>query len=370
MTTELTAGSKLHDLIALAQEPSSERRRELMRGVTDLFFNADAAHGAGEMALFDDVLSQLPGDMEAAVRVELAQRMAQAESAPRGLIHRLARDEAIEVAAPVLQGSAALTDDDLLAVAHLRGQQHLRAISQRATVSTVVSEAIVERGDDQTLGVLLRNQGAALSRQTQEIAVDRATANPELHEAVVGRRSLSPDLLNEMYFVVEAKLRGEILDRNAGIDPAELEAALASGRKRVAAADGALPDDYAVAEAEIRALHKRGGLTPPVLAGFLRNRATSKFLISLCELADIDFHTARRILERREIDALAIVCRAADFDRSLFLTFAVLILDRESNAMGRAREYGELYEGLTRDVAQRTIRFWRLRRTTGDVKAA
>ena len=54
----------------------------------------------------------------------------------------------------------------------------------------------------------------------------------------------------------------------------------------------------------------------------------------------------------------------------MFLTFAVLILDREANAMGRAREYGELYEALPRDAAQRTMRFWRIRRQTGDVAAA
>ena len=52
------------------------------------------------------------------------------------------------------------------------------------------------------------------------------------------------------------------------------------------------------------------------------------------------------------------------------MTFAVLILDREANAMGRAREYGELFEALPREAAQRTIRFWRIRRQTGDVAAA
>ena len=45
--------SRLHDLIALADEPSSSRRRELLRGVTDLFFTADG-HGDVEMGLFDD----------------------------------------------------------------------------------------------------------------------------------------------------------------------------------------------------------------------------------------------------------------------------------------------------------------------------
>ena len=61
--------------------------------------------------------------------------------------------------------------------------------------------------------------------------------------------------------------------------------------------------------------------------------------------------------------------KAAGFDRSLYLTFAVLMLDRDTNAMGRAREYGELYEALPREAAQRTIRFWRVRRNSADIAA-
>ena len=101
----------------------------------------------------------------------------------------------------------------------------------------------------------------------------------------------------------------------------------------------------------------------------LRNKETTRFLVALAMLADVDFNTARRILERKELDALAIVCRAADFDRALFLTFAILILDQDADAMGRARQYGDLYVELPKDVALRTIRFWRMRRQTGDVAA-
>ena len=67
--------------------------------------------------------------------------------------------------------------------------------------------------------------------------------------------------------------------------------------------------------------------------------------------------TLRRILERRELDALAVVCKAADFEKPLFLTFAVLTLDREANAMGRAKEYSELYAELPRESAQRIWTF-------------
>jgi uncharacterized protein (DUF2336 family) len=362
--------SKLHDLIALAREPSSDRRRELLREVTDLFFAGADARGPAELSLFDDVLSQLAGEMEEAVRTELAERMADASEPPTGLIRAFAGDEALAVAAPVLTRSTALSDEDLISVAKTRDQGHLQAISRRFRVPQAVSEVIVERADDDTLGVLLRNENAELSRAAHETAVDRASANPALHEAVIDRQSLPPDLLNEMYFVVESRLRDRILEKNAAIDPDALEAALAAGRKRVATRDGALPADYVASEAAVHAMKSKGGLGPATIASLLRNGQTTQFLIALSEMADIDFHTARRILERRELDALAIVCKAADFDRSLFLTFAVLVLDRESDAMGRAREYGQLYADLPRDAACRTVRFWRMRRQSGDMAAA
>jgi uncharacterized protein (DUF2336 family) len=273
------------------------------------------------------------------------------------------------VARPVLERSTALSEADLMAVARQRGQAHLQAISRRETVSEAVSDLIVARGDDTTLGVLLSNERAKLSRQAHEAAVDRAEANPALHAAVVNRGDLPPDLLNEMYFVVEAKLRAKILERNAEVDPAALEAALEAGRNRVATRDGALPADYADAERDVRSLVSRKALTPKALASMLRNRESTRFMVALAELAGIDFHTARLILERRELDALAIVCKAADFERSLFLTFAVLVLDRDADAMGRAKQYGDLYAELPKESAQRTLRFWRMRRQAPELAA-
>jgi uncharacterized protein (DUF2336 family) len=360
--------ARLRELIDLAQEGSSERRRELLRGLTDAFFARDA-HAPAEMELFDQILSQLSDEMEEVVRADLSGRMASRPDAPSGLVRQLALDD-IKVAGNLLTRSAALSDEVLLDVARSRGQEHLKAISGRNHVSAAVSDVIVERGDDTTLSVLIRNDGADLSRQAHERIVDRAVASPQLREAVIERRSLPVDLLNELYFVAEARLRERILARNAEIDPAELESALERGRKRMATADGALPADYAVADSEVRALHAKGELGPRVLASFLRERKTTRFLTSLALLARVDFHTARRIVERREMDALAIISKAAGFDASLFLTFAVLILDREADAMGRAREYGQLYADLSPEVAQRTIRFWRMRRQSGDLAAA
>lgn len=365
----MSARPRLHDLITLAQEPSSQRRRELLRELTDLFFGrAPEGYSTTEMEHFDAVLGALAAEMEAEVRAELAGRLADSTRPPQQLIRTLAVDTP-EVAAPVLIRSSALDEDDLVEVARRQGQDHLRLILTRTDLTTAVSDVIVERGDDDTLGALLRNPRAPLSRKASETVVDRAAANPALHDAVVARTDLPPDLLNEMYFVVEARLRTAIMARNAAMDPARLEAALAAGRTRLAARDGALPPDYAIAEAEVRALNARGGISQSALATFLRRGERTKFLIALAELSQIDFNTARRIVERRELDALAVVCKAADFDRALFLTFAVLILE-PGQAMARAQEYGRLYSDLERDTALRTMRFWRLRRASGELAAA
>jgi uncharacterized protein (DUF2336 family) len=352
--------SRLPELIALAEEGSSEKRRALLRELTEHFFGAPG-RTAAEAGLYGDVMARLADDMETVVRAELAVRFAEVSDAPRTLIRRLANDEA-SVAEPVLARSPVLTDEDLLGVVRQHGQAHLRAVSNRATVSEAVSDVIVARGDDETLGTLLRNDGARLSRQASETAVERARANPALHEAAVERAGLPPDLLNDMYFVVEARLRTRILEQNAKLDPALLDSALAAGRDRVATEDGALPADYSECLAYVEELKAAGQLTPQMLARFLRSGGKTSFLIALAQLADIDFHTARQIIDRRELDALAVVCKAADLDRALFLTYAVVTLNDDGDAMAKAHSYARMYAELTRDAALRTLRFWRMRR--------
>lgn len=352
--------SRLSELIEMAKEPSSTRRRELLRELTDQFFGAEPVN-AVESELYGTVLAQLTAEMDQVVRQEISARFSVAPEAPRVLARTLAMDVE-EVAIPILRDSGVLQESDLLDVVRVKGQGHLRAVSERKRVTEAVSEVIVERGDDDTVGVLVRNDGAELSRSAHEAVVDRAQTNPDLQAALVDRAALPPDLLNEMYFVVEARLRSKILERNARLTPDKLEAAIAAGRHRLQAADGSLPDDFNTAQAYVRELRAAGSLTPETLARFLRSGGRTEFLIALSELADIDFQTARRIVDQGQIDALAVVCRAADMERALFLTYAVVLLNKDGDAMAKARSYGRMYAELSNETAQRTLRFWRMRR--------
>ncbi len=273
------------------------------------------------------------------------------------------------MALPILTNANLLSEADLIDIARTQGQPHLRAVSARSGLTEAVSDVIVERGDDETLGVLVRNDRAVLSRWANETVVERAAANPALQAAVVKRSSLPLDLLNEMYFVVEGRLREHILARNASADPQLVEAALASARSRLAERTDTAPEDLAEAVAEIEKLASRRRLTPPTLLGFLRSSQRTHFTVGLARLAEVDASTVRTIMDRCDLDALAVVCKAAELDKSMFLTFAVLTCGGR-DAMSRAAVYGKLYSELPRDTALRTLRFWRIRCETGVAMAA
>ena len=360
--------SPLQDLIALAQEPSSGRRRELLRRVTDIFLDQPPGRPPAEARAFDGLLCTLSQEVEVDIRAELAGRFAASSSAPTALAARLARD-CIEVALPILSNANLLNEADLLDVARTHGQAHLRAVSARPGLTEAVSDVIVERGDDETLGVLVRNDQAALSRRASETVMERAAANAELQAAVTGRASFPLDLLNEMYLVVEARLRERIRARNEAADPGALEAALTLARRRIAARAAPAAIDFTEAEGDVDRLVARHRLDGPALLAYLREGRRSHFAAGLAKLAEVEPSTVLMLVERSDFDAMAIVCKAADLDKSMFLTFAVITYGGR-DAMSRASVYAKLYAELPRDTAQRTLRFWRIRCESGEAAAA
>ncbi len=352
--------SRFAKLVDLARTSDSAQRRELLREVTDLFFETSGHRSARENALFDDVLQLVAAEMQEGVLAELAEVFADAADAPAGLMRDLA-NHSFEVAKPVLQRSRALDDQTLVQIVNYQSQNHIKAVAERHDVSEAVSDAIVRFGDDTALDALIRNDGAKLSRDSMETAVDRARRSTLLHEAVVTRRDLPLDLLNEMYFVVEAHLRDQILQRNATVDPATLDAALAKARERVRKDVGDMGAEAKKAMAFIQSKKNSGELSARLLVSLYREAKQMHFLYGLAEITGVDNDTVADLLKRRDIDALAMICRAANVERPLFVTLAVLACGGDG-AMEKAEEFGRMYNAVPIEAAQRAVRFFKVRK--------
>jgi len=127
----------LNDMGRLAQlsvHPQNTSREEIYLAVASLYRIQDSALSERERALMQDILRRLAPDVEISVRMALAERLADDETAPHGLILLLAHDH-IDVACPLLLRSAVLGDEDLRRLSAECGEAHRQTIATRANTS-------------------------------------------------------------------------------------------------------------------------------------------------------------------------------------------------------------------------------------------
>lgn len=351
--------SSLATLVELAEEPSSDKRRELLRNVTDLFFNSPDSYNDSEIELFGDVMETISSDFESEIRKDISERMASLPNPPMEFLKTLAQDE-IGIAEPILTQSPALDDEALVDIARNQSQDHILAMTKREEVSEVVSASIVENGDDTVVASLLENEGATIDRPTMEQVVVRASTSEVLHKPIVNRSSTPSDLLNEMFFVVSSELKAEILEINENIDESQLDDVIDQSLEKFSSTDN---EAKSPAEIFIDKAEETRELTESYLVDLLRNRSLAEFLFGFARLSGVDINTAKRILQDRSAEALAIACKASRFDRATFSTFVLLTDVNQHRTPDEVNALMDLYTQVSIQAAQRTMRFWRVRQS-------
>src|SRR5258707_1049520 len=123
------ANSFLKDLDDAILRGTSESRTRALWHTTDLLIAG--GYSDDEIWTFGEVIGRLADEIEVAARAQLARRLARFDKAPVNIIHKLAFDDSIDVAGPVLRESERLEAYALVANACTKGQSHMLAISER-----------------------------------------------------------------------------------------------------------------------------------------------------------------------------------------------------------------------------------------------
>ena len=351
---------RLQGLIDLAQEDSSDKRRELLEEVADLFLDDSNAMNDRETGLADDILTKVAHDVEMKVRKSLAERFASVDTVPPNLVRMLASDE-IEVAAPILQESRALSDRDLMDIVRENGKDHMLAVTRREEISEAVSEALVESGDDDVIVNLVRNAGAQISRGSMENLVARSESNAVLQEPLVKRGDLPADLMHDMFWFVSSQLKEYILteaDMDESLVAEVIEETRASLTQEI--------DDYdAKMRRGLRIVLRRERerkLNEDYMVQALRQGEREVFVAAFSRLAEIDLQTADRVLSNESPEAIAVACKASQFMLSTFSSIVLLSNEGKTRKGFEVAELLELYNKVPDSAAKRAMRFWRIRK--------
>ena len=179
-------------------------------GITELFAEQASHLSDSDIQVFDELLTRLTIQIEVTARAIMAVRLAPIRNAPRGVIRRLAFDDAIEVAAPVLSKSEQLTDEDLVENARCKSQDHLLAIAGRAILCDAVTDVLAERGDRRVLLNTARNQGARISNKGFSILVQRSDDDVELAVSIGTRQEMPRYLFRQLVGMASETVREKL----------------------------------------------------------------------------------------------------------------------------------------------------------------
>lgn len=358
---------KLESLLVLAKEPSSEKRRELLREITDVFLTDPAGFTPSEKGQLSSIMTELAFKLEMAVRRDLSHQLAAIDEAPQDLIVNLANDE-IEVARPILQQSGALTTDDLVSVIDKASQEHLLAVTRRKSIAGVVSERLAQKGEERVLVSLASNPGAELTRKAQETLLEKADHMTALHEPLAHREDLDSDLLADLYTKVSTALKNHILKKAENIDEGLLDRLLEKSGKAAIEDVKVERKEMVWAEDSIKKMEAQETINEGVLLSLLRDGRLIEFIAAFARLAKTDTSTANRIVYEKKGEALAMTCRALQLGQGTFA--AIYARTRNADA---PEQLLSLYQEINDQAAQRAMRFWRTRqqaiKTVGVVQA-
>src|ERR1700738_4097919 len=98
--------SFLQDLDEAISRGTPESRARALWHATDLLIAG--RYSDDEIWTFGEVIGRLADEIEVAARAQLAKRLARFDTAPVNIIHKLAFDDSIDVAGPILQESKRL----------------------------------------------------------------------------------------------------------------------------------------------------------------------------------------------------------------------------------------------------------------------
>lgn len=348
---------------------STDKHVDTLKQVTDLFLRSADGYSGEQIELFGDVLERLIRTVELRALADVAARIALAEmsmqlasvkQAPANVVRRLANNDEITIARPVLTESARLTADDLVALAEAKGEQHLLAIAGRWWLTEIVTDALLKRHYPSVSRRLVTNPGARMSAAGYAIVLKQAEHDPDLAVETGIRVDLPAEQRAQLLRSATEAVRTRLLSRAPPHLFEEIRNAIAlaaAGANR----EMSRTRDFTAARRFVATLAKNGKLNEHMLLTLAKERKYAETVAALAELSGSAIDVIRPVMQSLRDDGVLIPCRVAGL--SWDTVDAVLNSRFASGCMGRYElaKAKDQYSKLTLENARRLLKFWQVR---------
>ncbi|HEV2630839.1 MAG TPA: DUF2336 domain-containing protein [Pseudolabrys sp.] len=314
------------------QHADPKTRHQTLRAVTDLFMSSAPGLDDSKVGIFDNLFDSLLDDSELEGVLDVSKRMAPIGNAPPRLVRRLAEDDRIEVAGPILSQSPRLSETDLCEIAKAKGTEHLLAISARPGLTEPLTDILIERGNQDVARSVAKNVSAQLSRAGLEQLVRLA----EHDNALSAGLSVRSDIPAERLQALLAKAAARAEQKLVGV---------------------------AAAQRLVVSMQQSGGLAEAAVKNFALSRHYEAVVASLSLLANLKYDAVENLLLQADTGGLILTCKALGFDWNT--TMEILKTSAERSGLSERdvnRAHADFMK-LSKATADRILRFWHVRQS-------
>jgi uncharacterized protein (DUF2336 family) len=345
--------SFLRDLDDAVARGTPESRMRALWHTTDLLI--EGRYSEEEIWTFGEVIGRLADEIEVAARVQLAKRLAHAVNAPANILHNLAFDDSIEVAGPVLQGSANLEAYALVANVCTKSQSHMLAISKRKSIQESVTDVLVTRGDREVVNSVATNKGARFSEFGFLHMIKRAEGDSILAEQLGLRKDIPRHLFQQLIAKASDDVKKRLERERPGMFE-EIQSSVADVAGVLQSKLGPVSRGHFVAKRVVATQHRQGNLNEDSISEYARFHKLEEVTIGLSLLCALPADVIERVLLDRNREMLLILANALDF--SWETTMALLFLGAKDHRITTTElnslenEFGSLNIDTSRSVLQ------------------
>jgi uncharacterized protein (DUF2336 family) len=334
-----------------------QRLAEVSRRITELFLQRAANLRPDHVDLFDGILTGLVPHTEIAARSDLAERLSLLGNAPRTLVGRLAREDEILIAGPLLRRSPVIDEAALVEIARIKGQGHLLAMSERPMLSADLTDVIVSRGDREVVRRAAGNAGAQFSPTGYSALIKRASQDGVLTLTVGRRDDLSESRLKDLLEGSIDIIRRRLMEV---VKPAR-QAAISRAMNEISGAIEVVESrrDFAPAQRKILALHRAGELNEAAVLGFAKAYKYEEAVAALAAMSGVKIATLDRLIAGDRYDPILIVGKTIDLEWATVRALILLRLGPSRVASPADIESARVNFGrLMPSTAERVVGFW------------
>lgn len=345
----------LNQLTKLAEVDSSEKRRELMTEIADLFMTNSDSVNTSETALFGDILTKLLGVMDEEGKLEISKDFSTSPNAPQSFAMALAQESA-EVAAPMLTNSVVFTDEDLVKISQNSDKDHRLAISNRETVSSMVTDSLIGFGEDTVLQSIAVNKGADISNDGLRKMVEHAQDDQALASNLVKRTNIF-DQLKSVLPTMSNMAQGQFTMLLKSNSPEELEKLIQTANQEMAKDRLGKKVDTIQAKSEVAAIGNGKASKGDVIINFAQKDKPLKIATLFASFTKLDEKYVANSILQFNSDALVVLCKSADVSIEVVREIGEMrcrILKIPSSSVDKLVDD---FENMDLDASQRTMRF-------------